>query len=250
MRKVSFSLTLSRFALSLASLSLTLLSSLSKRGEGKNQLDMMSPSSPSASSASEDDDSSPRKRRAPSARVAAAAASAAAAAAATSGGGGGGGGAGGGGGQATSPLPMAPASSSPNRRRAAPPPVNHLPPPPPPLDGIRQFATFDAYTQATPQFARELGEAMSRATWASDGAEPADVAAVVPAGTAVSILDALAERLAGDATVVDVSFVVAAVGRVQSSREKACARAREREREKRKREGKRADGDDDEKRTN
>ena len=95
------------------------------------------------------------------------------------------------------------ARSPPNRR----PPANHLPPPPPPLDGIRQFASFDAATQATPQFARELGEAMSRATWASRGGEPTDVAAVVPAGTAVSILEALAERLAADSTGIDVSWL-------------------------------------------
>lgn len=154
----------------------------------KSRLGMlMSPSSPSASLASEDD-SSPRKRRAPSARVAAAAASAAAA----FGGAGAGGGAAG---QATSP--------SPNRRMPLP---ASLPPPPPPLDGIRQFATFSSATEATPQFARELGEALSRATWASEGGEPADVAAVVPAATAVSILEALAERLAADATVIDVSL--------------------------------------------
>jgi len=103
------------------------------------------------------------------------------------------------------------APSSPNRIRAAalpPPPAPSalLPPPPPPLDGIRQFAALDdPLAQATPQFARELGEAMSRATWVSEGGEPADIAAVVPAGAAVSILEALAERLALDATVVDVS---------------------------------------------
>lgn len=92
---------------------------------------------------------------------------------------------------------------SPHRR---PPLGSNLPPPPPPLDGIRQFASFDVATQATPQFARDLGEAMSLATWASKGGEPADVAAVVPAGTAVAILEALAERLAADATVIDVSW--------------------------------------------
>ena len=100
---------------------------------------------------------------------------------------------------------------------------NHfLPPPPPPLDGIRQFASsFDAATQATPQFARELGEAMSRATWASEGGEPGDVAAVVPAATAVAILEALAERLAGDATVIDVRFFVyfADVERVERAKQ-------------------------------
>lgn len=73
---------------------------------------------------------------------------------------------------------------------------------------------------------------MSRATWASEGGEPSDVAAVVPAGTAVSILEALAERLAGDATVVDVSLLFAFgvfVGRVGNS---SSGRDREREREK------------------
>ena len=183
---------------------------------------MMSPSSPSASSASEDDDLSPRKRRAPSARVAAAAASAAAAAAAFGGGGGVGGGAAAG--QATSPLA---AAMGPSPRRL-PLVNNHLPPPPPPLDGIRQFASFDVVTQATPQFARDLGEAMSRATWASKGGEPTDVAAVVPAGTAVSILEALAERLAADATVIDVSWCLLMLSKVEKSN---TERERERERE-------------------
>ena len=128
---------------------------------------------------------------------------------------------------------MTPMASSPNRRRAAPPlpNTNNLPPPPPPLDGIRQFAAFDAATQATPQFARELGEAMSRATWASEGAEPADVAAVVPAATAVAILAALAERLAGDATVVDVRSVLVFLlfAGVESVEREARERASERE---------------------
>jgi len=47
---------------------------------------------------------------------------------------------------------------------------------------------------------------MAAATWCNGGAEPSDVAAVVPVGTAVSLLEALAERLESDPTVIDVSF--------------------------------------------